>query len=419
MTTLADDRGRHASTPSEIPVKGWKDTLFRVKDELGKDNISIVASGVAFYFLLAIVPALGATISIYGLVSDPATVEQQLTAISSFLPQEAHAILEDQLTRITSQSGGALGIGAIIGLLLTIWSATKGVKTLMTALNIAYDETESRSFIKLNLIALALTVGAIAFVIIALVTVAALPALFGNLGLEETIRTLVNYLRWPALMLVLIVALGVLYRYGPSRSTPRWRWVSWGAVTAAVLWIVGSGLFSYYVSNFGSYNETYGSLGAVVILLMWFFLTAYIILLGAELNSELEHQTAVDSTVDGTQPMGERGAYVADTLGETHGQVKNKPKDDQPTSVSDSHRPADNTDTDSSQPPTSTGYHSPGEAIDQVLASFTGHQGSQQDRVRQAVRQYPLPSALVGIGLAMMMRDKRRHNPVPPDRHRR
>jgi len=309
-------RGRAADTPRQIPAAGWRDVLWRTKGEMSRDNLSLVAAGVAFYALLAIFPAIAAIVSIYGLVADPQTVEQQLAAISHVLPEQARSIIEEQLTRVTSGASTALGFGAILGLLLTIWSANKGTQSLITALNIVYDEEEKRGFVRLTLISLGLTLGILLFLIVCIAAIAVMPALFGNLGLPEDIRQLASWLRWPILGLAFVIGLAVFYRFAPSRDAPRWRWVSWGAVAATVLWLIGSALFSWYVSSFGSYNETYGSIGAVVVLMMWFWLSALIVLLGAELNAEMEHQTGRDTTRGRGQPLGERGAYVADTVGD-------------------------------------------------------------------------------------------------------
>ena len=308
-------RGRAAGTPREIPAAGWRDVLWRVKDEMAKDNLSLVAAGVAFYALLAIFPGIAAVVSIYGLVVDPQTVSDQLAATSQVLPQETRGIIQEQLTRVTSSASTALSLGAIVSLLLALWSANKGTQSLISALNIVYDEPEKRGFVRLTLISLGLTLGIILFLIVGLAAIAAMPALFGNLGLPDGIQQLASWLRWPVLGLAFVIGLATLYRFAPSRHEPRWRWVSWGAVLATIMWLIGSALFSWYVSNFGSYNETYGSIGAVAVLMMWFWLSALIVLLGAELNAEMEHQTERDTTRGGEQPMGERGAYVADTIG--------------------------------------------------------------------------------------------------------
>lgn len=311
------DRGRQAEKPSQIPKPGWRDILLRVKEEQNKHNISIIAAGVAFYSLLAIIPALAAMISIYGLVFDPAGVQQQLSILQNVLPTEAYQLLQSQLNRIVSSSGGALGLGLIIGLLLSILSAAKGMKALMTALNIAYDEAESRGFIKFNGLALLLTFGGILFMLLSLALIAALPVIFGTLGLPDSIQTALSISKWPVLAILIMVAVSALYRYAPDRDRARFRWISWGAVGATLLWIAASLLFSIYVSNFGSYNKVYGSLGTIIILLMWFFLTAYAVLMGAELNAEMEHQTEKDTTRGKPEPMGQRGAHAADTVGRT------------------------------------------------------------------------------------------------------
>lgn len=309
------ERGRLAAQPQEIPARGWRDILLRVYGRIGEDNLSLVAAGIAFYGLLALFPALAAAVSIYGLVSDPAQVEQQFGAVGGVLPQEAQGLVAGQLHRIASTSSQALGWGLFGGLALALWSAAAGVKALMTALNVTYDEPERRGFLRFNATALLLTLGAIVFALISLALIVALPALLGNLGLGEVARVAVSALRWPLLAAAVLVGLAVLYRYGPSRDRARWQWVSGGAAIATVLWLVVSGLFSFYVSNFAGYNETYGSLGAVVILLMWFYLTAFIVLLGGALNAEMEHQTRQDTTEGESRPMGERGARMADTVG--------------------------------------------------------------------------------------------------------
>lgn len=313
-----EGRGRTATRPHHIPASGWRDILARIKQALSDDHVGIVSAGVAFYALLALFPALAALVSIYGLITDANQVQQQLSALSGFLPQDAYALVEQQLKNVASHAGGALTVGAIGALSLALWSATKGVKALIDALNIVYDEDEDRGFVKLNGLAILLTVGAILFGAFTLILIAALPALLGNLGLSESAQNLVSFGRWPLLAIVLMVALAVIYRLGPSREQPQWQWVTLGAVAATLLWLVGSVAFSIYVSNFGSYDETYGSVGAVVILLMWLYLSAYIVLVGAELNAETEHQTTQDTTTGAPERLGKRGAHVADSVGERH-----------------------------------------------------------------------------------------------------
>jgi membrane protein len=287
---------------------------------MDQDNISLLAAGVAFYALLAVFPGLAALISIYGLLADPSDVPQQIHLLSGLLPQEATVILDDQMKAITSQPATALSLGVIFSLLIAIWSATRGIFSLMMALNTVYGEHEKRGVIKLYGLAIGLTIGALLMVLLTLALIVVFPAVLGHLGLQQDTETLVSWLRWPLLLVLMMCSLMVIYNIGPSRTRPRWRWVSWGSVIATLLWIVGSALFSYYVANFGSYNETYGSVGAVVVLLMWFYLSAYIVLLGGEFNAEVEHQTDKDSTVGGPKPQGQRGAYVADTTGKSYGE---------------------------------------------------------------------------------------------------
>jgi membrane protein len=315
--SLGHARGREAREPGEIPARGWKDILWRVKSQIKEDRLSIIAAGVAFYGLLAVFPGLIALVAIYGLAFDPAQVEQQAAAIGKLLPPQAAGILLGQLHDLTTTSSTALGFGAIAGIVLALWSASAGMRTLMEALNVAYDEEESRGFVGYYGTALLLTLGAVLGLILAIALVVALPVALQFLGLGEALKWLVAIAVWPVLLVAMLVGLAVVYRFGPSRAQPRWRWVSWGAVTATALWIVGSVLFSVYVTRFGSYNETYGSVGAIVILLMWFLLSSYAVLIGAELNAEMERQTRKDTTAGGEKPMGGRGAYAADTVGES------------------------------------------------------------------------------------------------------
>lgn len=307
--------GREADRPRDIPKPGWKDVGKRVKAEMADDNISIVAAGVAFFTLLSIFPALAAVLTIYGLFADPQTVASQIESMGRMLPSNAQTLIQDQLQRLASASGGALGIGALVGLLATIWSASKGMKALVTGIDIAYDEKDERGFVKLTLTVLALTVGALLFFIVSIVLIAAFPALSGTLGLPSAVQTVVNWARWPVLVVLVMLALAVIYRYAPDRDPARWRWVTPGSLIAAVLWLVGSIAFSLYVRYFGSYNESYGALAGVVILLMWLYISAYVVLLGAEVNAELERQTRKDSTHGRPERMGRRGARAADTVG--------------------------------------------------------------------------------------------------------
>lgn len=307
------DRGRKAETPAEIPAKGWWDIGKRVLQEFSNDRVLLVAAGVTFYAILALFPAIGALVSIYGLIADPETINAQLANLQGILPSGALDIIGEQVKRIAAKGGGTLGFTAAFGILLSIWSANGGMKAIFDALNIVYDEKEKRNFFWLNLRSLTFTAGALLFVVLALVGIVVVPAVlnFLNLGSMEWVIAL---LRWPILLLVVLGSLSLLYRYGPSRDTAQWRWVTWGSGVAAFLWIAVSALFSWYVSSFGKYNETYGSLGAIIGFMTWIWISTTIVLLGAELNAEMEHQTAKDTTTGEPQPLGTRRATAADTV---------------------------------------------------------------------------------------------------------
>lgn len=307
--------GRAAETPSDPPRRGWRDILFRVKDQISEDNLGHIAAGVAFYWLLALFPALVALISTYGLAADPSDVERQLLRLAGMLPDYVRALLAGQLRAIVSGNPEALSFGVIAGFLFTLWSATKGVNALIVALNIAYDEEEKRGFFRLSFTALGLTLGAVLFAALTLALVVALPAALAWLPLGSWTEAAALLLRWPLLGAALMLGLSTLYHFGPSRRRPRWRWASSGAAGVTAAWLVASIGFSFYVANFGRYNETYGSVGAVIFLLMWFWIGAYLVLIGAEVNAEMERQTARDPTIGPRRPLGARGACVADAVG--------------------------------------------------------------------------------------------------------
>ena len=316
------ERGRGAHQPSGIPAPGWKDVAQRVRRSLSENGIALVAAGVAFYAMLSLFPALTAAVGMYGLFAEESAVENQLQALSGLIPGQASGLLRQQLRDLVSQSDGALTLGAAGGLLLALWSAARGVKALFMALNIANGEEERRGLIALNAQALGTVVAAIAFTLVTLTLVLAIPVALGVMPLPDWLQTALMLLRWPLLGIAAITMLAFLYRFGPSRSDARWRWVSWGAVGATLLWLVASAGFSWYVANFDSYNETYGSLGAVIVLLMWLYVSAYAVLLGAVLNTEMERQTAQDSTTGQPRPLGDRGAHAADTVGPSADELK-------------------------------------------------------------------------------------------------
>lgn len=289
-------RGRAAERPKDIPARGWLDIAKRLKERISRSRLSIIAAGVAFYALLAIPPGLIALISLYGLVFDPQQVVDQIRALSGFLPEEAANVMATQLGEVASSDRTALGVGSAVAILLALWSASAGMRTLMQALNVAYEEEETRGTIRFYATAIALTLLAIVGALLAIAAVVAVPAAMQILGLGAFAKAAATVATLLALAGGMLVGLAVVFRYGPSRSKPRWSWATPGAIFATLMWIVGSALFSLYVANFSSYNETYGSMGAIVILLTWFLLTAYIILIGGELNAEMEAQTDKDTT---------------------------------------------------------------------------------------------------------------------------
>jgi membrane protein len=308
--------GIHAEKPTQIPWKGWKQILKRAWAENKADNMPIIAGGVAFFGFLAIFPALIALISIYGLVADEQTVADQVDEIAAQLPDDAAGVIETQLTAIVDNSGGALSIGLVVSILAALWSASGGVGNLVTAVNLAYDEVEARNFVKVKLLSLGLTLGAIAFVIVTFSLVAVVPGVIEALPLGIVGTILAQVARWVLLLAVFAGSLAILYRLAPDRDNPRFAWVSLGAVIVTVIWAAVSVGFAIYVDNFGSYDKTYGTIAGVIILMLWLYLTCYLVLLGAEINSETEHQTAHDTTTGEPQPMGARDATMADTLPE-------------------------------------------------------------------------------------------------------
>jgi membrane protein len=311
---LEPGRGRQASTPREIPARGWRDILWRAWKEFNEDQIMNVAAGVAFFGVLALFPGMAAFVSLYGLFGDTAEAQQQLRALAGVMPADSLTFIGKEMTRIATNKTASLSAAFVLSLLLSIWSANAGVKGLFAGLNVAYEEHEKRSFLKLNLVSLAFTILTILFLALAMAAVVAAPVALQALDLDPKSRVLAA-LRWPILLLVVGVGLSLVYRFGPSREHARWRWVTTGGAVAAVGWLIVSLLFSWYVGTFGHYDVTYGSLGAIIGFMTWLWLTATVILLGAELNAEVEHQTAKDTTTGPPEPLGLRGAEMADTIG--------------------------------------------------------------------------------------------------------
>lgn len=312
-------RHRNARSPLSIPFRGWKDIVLRVKDAVARDHVTLIAAGVAFYLLLSLFPAIAAALAIAGLVIDPQTLVQQLEAAGEILPDEASDIIIGQAQDVAGAQGGGLGLAAALSIAIALWSASRGTRSLIEGLNVAFDETEKRGFLKLTATTLGVTICIIIAAVVALLITAVLPVMLGLFGGGTVVATLIDWARWPVLALFLIVGLGLFYRIGPSRRAATWRWLTPGAAIACLLWIAASVGFSVYVSSFGTYNETFGALGGVVVLLLWLWISAFIILLGAEIDGEIEAQTRHDTTIGEDRPMSERGAAKADKLGERRG----------------------------------------------------------------------------------------------------
>jgi membrane protein len=312
-------RGRHATSPWQIPWAGWKDILWRTYGQIGDDRLLAVAAGVVFYGLLASFPAVTAFVSLYGLFAKASTISDHLTLAAGVIPSGGVEIIQEQINRITAKGDARLSLAFAVSLGLALWSANAGMKAVIDALNVTYNEKEKRGFIKLNLISLALTVGAILSLLVALGSIVVLPLVLSSFGMGGWTETLLRVVRWPVLICLVVFGLAVLYRLGPSRESPRWEWLSVGSVVAAIAWLVGSALLSWYLANFANYDATYGSLGAAIGMMIWMWMSSIVILVGAELNSEIEHQTAQDSTTGHEKPLGQRGAAMADTVGEEAG----------------------------------------------------------------------------------------------------
>ncbi len=309
-------RGREAETPNEIPAKGLRDVFWRVVREVIEDRVTLVAAGVAFYVLLSLFPALGALVSLYGLIADPSTMVKHIEFVSDVLPPGAFDIILTQLNVLVMAKPSSLGLGFLAGLTVALWSANSAVKAIFDAMNIAYGETEKRGIIRLNVMSLAFTAMALLLAAVFIAAIGGVPAVLAYIWLDRWQESLIRILRWPIVLTFIGCGIAMIYHFGPSREPAKGRWLSWGAVLSTLLWVTASILFSYYLVTFADYQATYGALGAVIGFMIWTWISVMIIIVGAELNAELERQTFQDTTTGAPKPLGSRGAYVADTVGE-------------------------------------------------------------------------------------------------------
>lgn len=311
------DRGRTADSPHRIPAKGWKDILKRVKTEIKDDRLSMISAAMAYYALFAFVPALSSIVLIYAWISNPSEIQNHISTMSNFLPPDAQNILTEQLGSLSGKASSTLGVGAIGALLIALWSASKGSKAIIEAMNIIYDEKETRGFFKLNFFALGMTLLGAVMGILAIGVIIIVPVIMNLFNFLPMVNVLATAGSWILLLAIFTFYLSFAYRFGPNRENAKWKWVSLGAVFSAVTWALVSALFSWYAKEFGNFNKTYGSLGAIIVMMTWFYLSSFVILVGGEINAEMEHQTAKDTTTEPDEPMGQRNARMADTLGES------------------------------------------------------------------------------------------------------
>ena len=306
--------GQDADSPKDIPPRGWWSIAKRTAKKFSENELMSEAASVTFFALLSLFPAITAIVSIYGLFTNGSTIEAHLDSASGLIPSGGMDIIRDQVRRLTQSPSAGLSFGAVFGVLAALWSANQGTKAMFSALNDVYGEREQRGFVRVTATSLAFTAAGVVVLLLGLGLIVVLPLVFDAIGISSVTDVIVQIARWPAILLVIVVALAVLYRYGPSRRLARWRWVTWGSAIAAIAWVGLSAGFSWYVEHFGSYNKTYGSLGAIIGFMTWIWLSSTVLLLGAQINAEMETQTARDSTVGGDKPRGTRGAASADAV---------------------------------------------------------------------------------------------------------
>lgn len=316
---LEKNRGREADSPQEIPAPGLKDVFWRVYASLTEDRITLIAAGVTYYLLLALFPALSALVSLYGFVSDPAGIVDRIAFLSTIMPADGLNILLDQMRALTTERNTTLSIALIGGLALALWSANNGMKALFEAMNVAYAEEEKRGLVRLNLISLLFTLGALLLAIVILFAMGVAPAVLKYLWLDRFTEVIIRLVRWPVMILFVAGGIMMLYRFGPSREPAKLKWLTWGAAFSTLAWLAASIAVSFYLGNIADYNATYGTLGALIGFMVWTWISVIIVIVGAEINAELEHQTVRDSTTGTPKPLGDRGAYMADTIGERSG----------------------------------------------------------------------------------------------------
>ncbi|MFG6667093.1 YihY/virulence factor BrkB family protein [Halomonas sp. HNIBRBA4712] len=325
----ATSRGRRAKTPEEIPSPGLVDVGWRVVRAARRNRLTMLAASTAFYALLALFPTIAAVISLWGLLFDPLEAAQQLYEISRFMPPDTANLIDQQAEQVVENTETGNFMAAMIGLGIAMFVASKGVAVLVVGLNVVYGESEKRPFLRRTVLLTVLTLGLIVMTLISLGFIALIPMAVESLAVQAPLDSVINWLRWPVLLLITSFLIALLYRFAPYRRKPRWEWLNYGTLFATVAWLLGSAALSFYVRTFTTFSEVYGSLGAVVAMMMWFWISAFLVLFGAELNCELERQTLKDTTVGSPRPLGEREAFAADTVGVTNPMSEDKNADSQ------------------------------------------------------------------------------------------
>ena len=324
---MVDSKGHLASSPWQMPPAAWKDIAARTYKRTWDDNVALVAAGVAFYGFFALLSLLGLIVLAYGFVADPRSVIEDMRSLTAVLPRDVAVLIGQQLMTAVQSSEGSKGLGILLAVTVAVYGGTNGAAAILTAMNIAYEEREKRSLLRFYLIAFAMTVTALLLALAALAATAAVAYLRTRLPQASPGAIVAGkMLGYAALLLVAAAIAAILYRFGPSREDAQWKWITPGSLLAALIWLLLTAAFGYYVSNFTDYQASYGSLGAVVALLTWMYLSAYAFCLGAELNSEIEHQTAKDSTTGAPEPLGQRGAWAADNVA-TDDTVQDRPEE--------------------------------------------------------------------------------------------
>jgi membrane protein len=308
-----DRNGHQAKSPWQMPARAWKDIASRTWKRTWQDNVGLVAAGVTYYGFLAFVPLLGMIVLGYGFIADPETVVSNVRAMTEILPPDVATLIADQLIAAVKMTRETKGFGVVVALLIALYGGTNGAGAIISALNIAYEEKEKRSLGRFYLLAASMTFAAVVLAVFAIASATSL-AFLANLlpGASGVVVGFGKIAGYVILTLVAAAVAATLYRFAPSREHARWTWITPGSLLAAISWLLLTLAFSFYVTSITDYQATYGSLGTVIVLLTWIYLSAYALVFGAELNSEIEHQTAMDSTTGKPKPMGSRGAWAAD-----------------------------------------------------------------------------------------------------------